>query len=66
MGEHNPAEIPDEGKGLGMQVSKHGVRMPAAHQANGVGIDAGAEESHGAASPEAVGIDIGWGEAQGE
>ena len=66
MVEHEPTEVPNEGKGLSMQVSKHGVRMPAADQANCVGVDVAAEESHGAAGPEAAGIDIGGGEAQCE
>ena len=66
MVKHDAAEVPDEGKGLSMQVSEHGVRTPAAHQANGVGVDAAAKESHGAAGPEATGIDIGGGEAQCE
>ena len=66
MGEHNPAEAPDEGKSLGVQVSKHRIRMPAAHQADGVGVDAAAEKGHGTASAEASGIDIGGGKAQCE
>ena len=66
MGEHNPAEVPDEGKGLGMQVSKHRVGAPAAHQTDGVGVDPAAEEGHSATGAEAAGIDIDWGKAQME
>ena len=62
MGEHDPAEVPDEGKSLCVQVSKHRVGAPAAHQAG----HAAAEEGHGATGAEAAGIDIVWGEAQGE
>ena len=64
MGEHNPAEVPDEGKGLGVQVSKHHVGAPAAHQPDSVSVDAAAEEGHGATGAEASGIDIVGGEAQ--
>ena len=66
MGEHDPAEVSDEGKGLGVQVSKHRVGAPAAHQTDGVGVDPAAEEGHGATGAEAAGIDIGWGKAQME
>ena len=64
MGEHNSAEVLDEGKGLGMQVAKHGIRAPAAHQPDGDGVDAAAEEGHGATGTEAAGIDIVGGKAQ--
>ena len=66
MGEHDPAEVSDEGKGLGVQVSKHRVGAPAAHQTDGVGVNPAAEEGHGATGAEAAGIDIGWGKAQME
>ena len=64
MGEHTAAEVPYEGKGLGMQVAKHGVGAPAANQPDGVGVDAAAEEGQGATGAEAAGIDIVGGKAQ--
>ena len=64
MGEHNSAEVPNEGKGLGVKVAKHGVGAPAAHQPDGVGVDVAAEKGHGATSAEAAGIDIVGGKAQ--
>ena len=64
MGQHNSAEVPNEGKGLGVKVAKHGVGASAAHQPDGVSVDAAAEKGHGATSAEAAGIDIVGGKAQ--
>ena len=39
MCQHGGGQVTNEGKGLGMQVSKHRVQFPAADEADGIGID---------------------------
>ena len=49
MCQHGGGQVTNQGKGLGMQVSEHRVRFPAADEADGIGIDLAAEERHGPA-----------------
>ena len=51
------------GEGLDVEVTEHFVRFPPTNQADDVGVDAGAEQGHGAAGAEtagrnAVGVEI--------
>ena len=64
-GGHGRGERGHEGGGLDVEIAKHGIRAPATDEANEVGVDLGAEESHGAARAEGAGLDIGGGEAIG-
>ena len=42
-----------------MEIAKHGVAFPPAHQPDGVGIHAATQQRHGATSAQAVGVYVG-------
>ena len=44
--------------GLQMQVSEHGITLPATDEPNGVAMDIGVEQSHGTTSANGAGTDI--------
>ena len=52
--EHSLRVAVGVGGGLDAQVSEHGVRLPATKELDSVRVYAGAEESGGAARPEAA------------
>ena len=43
-----------------MEIAKHGIPFPAAHQPDGVSIHTATQQRHGAASAQAAGIHVGW------
>ena len=58
--EHDFGVILDEGKSVGMEVSKHGVAFPAAENPDLVRIDAAKEKSHGTTRAEGPSGDVVW------
>ena len=60
MEKDSAGEIGDERQGLGMEIAKHCVGFPPAHEADGVSVNSAAQESHGAAGSEASRIDVRW------
>lgn len=57
-GDHGPREWGHDGGGLDVKVTEHGITTPATNEANKVGVDAGAEERHGATGSEGAGFHI--------
>ena len=57
-GEHDTGVMLDEGEGVTVQVTKHGVALPAAEDADLVGINAAEEEGHGSAGAERPCCDV--------
>lgn len=58
MLEHPGRKITHDGLGLDMEVTKHFVRSPASDEADQVGIDVSAEESHCTRGPEGPGRNV--------
>ena len=50
--EHLLGTVMSVNGGLDAEAVEHGVRLPAAEELDGVGIDASAEKSRGTAGPE--------------
>ena len=64
MHEHGGSQVSNEGESLGMQISEHGIRFPAADEADGVGIDLATKKCHGPSGAQAAGIDVRGSEAE--
>ena len=65
MVKHSAGQVGNQRQSLGVQVAKHGIRFPAADQANCVAVDAAAEEGHCTTGTQTASIDIGRGETKG-
>ena len=50
---------------LDVEVTKHGIRSPAAKQLDFVFVNIGAQKSHGPTSAEAAGFDVFCGKTEG-
>ena len=64
VGEHGAGKVMDEGQGLSVEVTKHGVGFPSANEADDIAVDAAAEEGHGTAGAKAAGGDSGGRETE--
>ena len=47
MCQHGGGQVTNERRDLGMQGSKHRIRLPVAGEVHGIGIDLGSEERRG-------------------
>ncbi len=56
--EHETRVVLDERKSVGMEIAKHGVTTPAAHDANLVWILPSEEEGHRATVTKGAGCDV--------
>jgi hypothetical protein len=63
--EHHARKVAHDGLSLDGQVPKHLVRAPAPKEADGVGVDVGAQEGHGARGAEGAGADVRLEETEG-
>jgi hypothetical protein len=54
MGEHSGSKQGDERECLGMEVVKHGVRAPAAKEADNVSVNVATQHGHGTSCLKAV------------
>ena len=52
MVDHGLGEVADVGGSLDPEIAKHGVRLPAAEEGDGVGVDPSTEEGSGSAGTE--------------
>ena len=57
--EHDTRVVPNEGKGVTMQVSEHRVAAPATDYADGVRVNATEEKGHGPTGTEGPSCNIG-------
>jgi hypothetical protein len=64
-GSHLVREVVEERRSLDVQVSEHGIGTPATEELNAFFVNASAEEGHCTTGPEASGLNVGGGEAQG-
>mmetsp|Transcript_10441 Transcript_10441/g.23050 ORF Transcript_10441/g.23050 Transcript_10441/m.23050 type:complete len:137 (-) Transcript_10441:303-713(-) len=55
MGDHGSGQALCDGKGLGMEITEHGVGAPTTNEFDSVGVDASAEQCHGAVGAKAAG-----------
>lgn len=56
--EDGAGQVGQEGQGLGVKVSEHGVRLPTANKTNNIQVNFAAKEGHGAPGTEAASRNI--------
>ena len=62
--EHGGRIAPHNGACLHQKVAQQGARVPTANEADAVGINAGAQQSHGACIFEGAGTNIAFADAE--